>query len=378
MRNKTPDSESFAKDEELFRLREGIDRVDLEILDLLNERARLVKLVGSFKQRRGKSVYSFGRERDLISSLEQKSSGPFPEEALASVYREIVSATRSLERRLIVGYLGPQGTFSHLAAVEAFGHQVEFLSMPNFTEILAAVTSGKVDHALLPIENSTEGVVTQALDSLADSQVTIAGEILLRVSLCVMSKTGDLKDIRRVASHPQPLAQARKWLERYLPGVEKMELSSTAEAARLAEANEDLAAIGPSISAEYAELEVIEQNIEDRHDNTTRFLILGGDAPAATGSDLTSVVFTVRKDESGALHRLLKPFDVQGVNLARIQSRPLKGAPWEYRFFFDLEGHGEDPSVKRAIKSASEIASSTRVLGSFPRALDSRRSEFSE
>ena len=378
MSKKGPKNDSSAKNDELLRLREEIDRVDLEILGLLNERAQLVKLVGGFKRKEGRSVYSFGRERDLISKLEKKNSGPFPVHGLAPVFKEIVSGTRSLERRLKVGYLGPEGTFSHLAALEAFGKQVEFLSKSSFTDILSEIVSGKLDHGLLPIENSTEGVVTQALDSLADVDVTIAGEVLLRVSLCIMSKTGSLKDVRRVASHPQPLAQARKWLELHLPGVKKVPLPSTAEAARLAVDSEDLAAIGPLISAEYSGLEVIERGIEDRQDNTTRFLILGGDAPSVSGSDLTSVVFTVRKDESGALHRLLKPFAVHEVNLAGIQSRPLKGAPWEYRFFLDLEGHSEEVDVQKAISAASEIATSTRVLGAFPRALDSQASKGNE
>ena len=257
MSKKGPKNDSSAKNDELLTLREEIDRVDLEILSLLNERAQLVKLVGGFKRKEGRSVYSFGRERDLISKLEKKNSGPFPVHGLAPVFKEIVSGTRSLERRLKVGYLGPEGTFSHLAALEAFGKQVEFLSKSSFTDILSEIVSGKLDHGLLPIENSTEGVVTQALDSLADVDVTIAGEVLLRVSLCIMSKTGSLKDVRRVASHPQPLAQARKWLELHLPGVKKVPLPSTAEAARLAVDSEDLAAIGPLISAEYSGLEVI-------------------------------------------------------------------------------------------------------------------------
>lgn len=377
MNDKAPPGQS-AEPSELDELRAAIDRVDVAILEQLNRRANLVERVGEFKASRGKSVYSAGRERNLLQALAAKNPGPFPDEALGPVFREIVSGTRSLERRLRVAYLGPEGTFSHLAALEAFGRQVEFLPFASFPEVLAAVASSRADHGVLPVENSTEGVVTQALDCLVDADVTIAGELLLRISLCMMSRTGDLSDVKKVASHPQPLAQARRWLDQRLSGSERLEFSSTAEAARLAAQSPEVAAIGASICGEAEGLKLVARGIEDRHDNTTRFLILGGEPPAASGTDLTSVVFTMRKDQSGALHRLLEPFATHDVNLTSIQSRPLKGAPWEYLFFIDLEGHRDSPALENAIDAASRIAHSTRVLGSFPRASEARNGEVSE
>jgi chorismate mutase/prephenate dehydratase len=359
----------------LGELREAIDAVDHALLDGLNERARLVQRVGELKRTRGLSVYSAGRERDLAEALIAANSGPFPDAALLPVFREIVSGTRSLERELRVGYLGPDGTFSHLAARESFGACAQYVPVASFAEVLASVASGQLDHGLLPVENSTEGVVTQALDCLVDSNVTLVGEVLLRISLCLMSQAGDLAGVRRIASHPQPLAQARGWLDRELPNADRIEVASTAEAARLAAEAPDVAAIGTELAAEVGGLTPISRGIEDRHDNTTRFLIVGGEAPEPSGFDLTSVVFTVRKDQSGALHRLLSPFADNGVNLAAIQARPLKGAPWEYLFFIDAEGHRDEPAMARAIEASGEVALSTRILGSFPRARRPRGGE---
>ncbi len=359
----------------LAELRDAIDSVDRRLLDALNERAHLVARVGDLKRSHDHSVYRAERERDLVEGLIEANTGPFPDAAIPAVFREIISGTRSLERDLQIGYLGPDGTFSHQAAKEAFGASASYVPVASFAELLASVASGQIDHGLLPVENSTEGVVTQALDGLVDANVTLVGELLLRVSLCVMSRSGDPSEVRRVASHPQPLAQARGWLDRELPGAERIEVASTAEAARLAAGAPDVAAIGTALAAEVGGLKIIARGIEDRRDNTTRFLVIGGDPPEPSGFDLTSVVFTVRKDQSGALHGLLAPFASGGVNLAAIQARPLKGAPWEYLFFIDVEGHRSQSAVAKAIEEASRLALSTRVLGSFPRARRSRGGE---
>lgn len=352
---------------ELVRLRAAIDAVDRQILEKLNERARLVEEVGRHKQSESAPVYAAARERDIVARLRAENPGPFPDAGLPHVFREIISATRSLERVVRVAFLGPEGSFAHLAARRQFGGLAVLVPVPSIPDVYAAVERGKADLGVVPIENTTEGVVTQSLDRCVESEVTICAEILLRISQCLMSRSGRLEDVRRVASHPQGLAQCREWLARHLPRVETVETQSTARAAELAAQAADVAAITSEIAAEIHGLEIIERAIEDRRDNTTRFLVIGERPPAPSGQDLTSVVFTLRKAEAGALHRLLEPFAEHGVNLASIQSRPLKGRPWEYLFFVDLEGHVAEARVQAALAEAAGRVNSYKVLGSFPR-----------
>ncbi len=368
-------NEPAAHAAELERVRERIDAVDRAILAELNRRAELVREVGRLKTGRRDLVYRAGRERDLVEALLRENPGPFPSAALAAVYREIISASRSLEARLRVAYLGPEGTSSHVAAREAFGAQMEFVPVATLSEVIGAVERGLADHALLPIENTSEGVVTQALDALLACEVSLAGERWLRISYQLVAKGGALSDVRRVASHPQALAQCRGWLDRHLAAAERFETSSTAAAAALAATEDGTAAIVNPFLAEQCGLPRLADAIEDRRDNTTRFLVLGGAPPAPSGNDLTMLAYTVRKAESGALHRLLEPFSRHGVNLTSIQARPLKGAPWEYVFFLDVEGHRSDERVRTAFEEAGRVANSFRVLGSFPRAREARREE---
>ncbi|HTY17633.1 MAG TPA: prephenate dehydratase [Myxococcota bacterium] len=352
----------------LARLRAEIDRIDAALLEALNQRARCVQEVGRIKAEAGVEVYSAARERDLVDALRRANPGPFPADAVEPVFREIISATRSLERRLRVAYLGPEGTFSHLAARKHFGTSVDLAPTAAIGEVFAAVERGQVEFGLVPVENTTEGVVTQTLDAFADSELTLCGEVLLRISQQLLSRSGRLADVKRVASIPQALAQCRLWLERHLPGVERIESASTAAAARLAASDPAVAAIASAAAASAYGLATVEAAIEDRHDNTTRFLLLGRQTPPPSGCDLTSAVFTVRKTQAGALHRLLEPFARHGVNLTSIQSRPMPGKPFEYLFYLDLEGHRDDPRVSGALAEAAAQAHSHRVLGSFPRA----------
>jgi len=357
-----------AADAELARLRAEIDRVDRALLEQLNARARLVQEVGQLKQRAGRPVYSAARERDLLAALRAANPGPLADDVVETIFRTIVSATRQLERRLRVAYLGPEGTFAHEAARRAFGPFVDLVPVSPIAAIFTAVERGEADHGVAPVENTTQGVVTETLDTLVTSEVALCGELLLRVSYQLLSRSGRLEDVRRVASHPQGLAQCRNWLERHLPGVERIETSSTAAAARLAAEDDAVAAVASAVAGESCGLVPVARAIEDRHDNTTRFLVLGREPVARSGVDLTSVVFTVRKAEPGALHRLLEPFARHGVNLTSIQSRPMPGKPFEYLFFLDLEGHRDDAPVRAALDEAAACAHSHRVLGSFPRA----------
>lgn len=359
-----------AGDAELASLRDRIDAVDRALLERLNERARLVEAVGRLKRETASEVYEPGRERRIVEALTSVNPGPFPDAGIGPVFREIISGTRSLEEPVQVAYFGPEGTFTHQAARHHFGEQSQLASVPSIREVFAAAEGGKVALGVVPVENTTEGIVTEAYDALAQFDVTICAEIVLRISHDLLSATGRLEDIVRVGSHRQPLAQCRRWLETRLPDAERIETSSTATAAQ--ESADDtsgaFAAIGSSIASEVYGLQVVESGIEDRRENSTRFLVLSQTPPSASGRDLTSVVFTIRKDQAGGLFRLIEPFADQGVNLTTIQLRPIHGKPWEYLFFLDLEGHQNDPAVQAALASASQVAHSARILGSFPRA----------
>lgn len=356
---------------DLEELRRRIDAADREILARLNERAALVLEVGRAKQATGTAVYQPARERLIVEALEAANTGPFPNAGLAPVFREIISATRSLEEEMEIAYLGPAGTFCHLAASEEFGTMSRLRSAPSIADIFSLVERDKVTFGLVPMENTTEGIVTATFDAFAastDPDLTVCGEVTRRIANDLMSKSGRKEDARCVASHPQALAQCRSWLARNLPKADRVETASTAAAAALAAEDGGVAAIGSGIAASVYGLETVESSIEDHSDNTTRFLIIGKKPPLRTGNDLTSAIFTIRKDEAGGLHRLLEPFANRGVNLLSIQLRPIAGKPWEYHFFLDFEGNAHDARVAEAIAEASKVAHSVRVLGSFPRA----------
>jgi chorismate mutase/prephenate dehydratase len=354
---------------ELEALRRRIDEVDHSILENLNLRAKIVQEVGTLKAQEGEAVYRAGRERDLVAGLRESNEGPFPNEGIGPVFREVISATRSLESRLRVAYLGPEGTYSHLAARQQFVNCVDFVSANTIPEIFTLVERGGADLGVVPVENTTEGAVTPSFDALVDSKVTLCGEILVPVQHQLFSQSGRLEDIQQVASHPQPLGQCREWLDMHLPGIPRIETASTVVAAQRATSDTGLAVIGSSMAAEVHDLKIVAADIEDRGDNTTRFVIVGNDLPAPTGRDLTSVVYTIRRDESGALHRLIEPFARHGVTLTAIHSRPIRGQSWEYHFFLDLEGHSSEENVVTALREAAACADSYRILGSFPRAL---------
>lgn len=374
--NRISASPDPALDRALAEMRVQIDEVDRGILDLLNRRAELVREVGELKQdgRRG-PVYVASRERDLVDALIDRNAGPFPSKAIPHVFREIVSATRSLEERVRVAYLGPEGTFSHLAAVRQFGSQVDLEPVGHMQDVFTTTERGEANFGVIPIENTIEGAITATYDALVEAEVTICGELVLEVSQNLLSKTGRLEDVKRVASHPQPLAQCRHWLLENLRDVDTQDTSSTAAAAQMAALDSGVAAIGSEVAAEAYGLEFVAHDIQDHTGNTTRFLVIGKETPAPSGNDVTSAAFTIRRDQSGALYHLLAPFAKHGVNLTAVQSRPMKGKPWEYIFFVDLEGHENDPNVGRALDEAAAYAHSHKVLGSYPRGLDPRKTQ---
>jgi len=354
-------------------LRSQIDAVDEALLASLNERARLVGEIGRIKAAAQTGVYSAAREQAIIERLARSNAGPFPSDALAPVFREIISGTRSLEGELRVAYLGPEGTYSHQAARETLGAQAGFCAQASIADVFAAVERGRAELGVVPVENTTEGIVTATFDAFVGSELQICAESVLRISCDLLSRTGRAAEVLRVASHPQPLAQCRGWLDRNLPGVPRVETSSTIAAVRAAAEDPEVAAIASPLAAEAYGLAPVSRSIEDRDDNTTRFALLGRSAPAPSGRDLSSALFTIRRDEAGGLVRLLQPFSEQRVNLTSIQLRPIRGKPWEYVFFLDFEGHTSEPAVAAALRGAAAIASSHRVLGSYPRAARSGR-----
>lgn len=347
-------------------LREQIDKIDSQILGLLSRRARTAQKIGAAKSKGAKSVLDVGREKAVFSAIRKANPGPLEDDAVEAVFREIVSACRASQAPTSVAFLGPEGTFSHAAAVRQFGHTAHFDAVGTIDDVFAAVETGRARYGVVPIENTTEGAVTPTLDALGTTALRVVAEILVKVDHYLLSKSGDPAKIRTIASHQQPLAQCRKYLAEHFPGVEQQAAASTATAAILAAKRADVAAIGSKLAAETYGLRIVARSIQDVAGNVTRFLVIGADdQPKPTGDDRTSLVILVR-DEVGVLGRILQPFTSNEVNLSMIESRPLPGRPWEYRFFIDVGGHVTDKKLGRALAEIEEIALSTRVLGSYP------------
>lgn len=356
---------------QLTTLRDKIDEVDRKILKLLNERAKLVKRVGKVKNSLQEDAshsslfYKPDREGVILQKLKEGNPGPFPTDSIEPVFREIISACRSLEVGLRVAYLGPEATFTHRAARQYFGHKATLHPLPAVDEVFDAVERGQYDFGVVPIENSTGGTVGQVLDLFVDTELVISGNIELRISHNLYSKSGQLEKIKKVYSHPQALAQSWGWLKTHLPSVETIETPSTAEAARRASLEDDSAAIaGKEAGVTYGLVPVAER-IEDYHNNFTRFLVIGKTKAGRTGKDRTSLLLSL-KDEPGILYRALEPFSRAGINMSKIESRPLKRKAWEYLFFIDVDGHIEDPKLKRVLKEVEKTCLFLKVLGSYP------------
>ncbi len=352
--------------EEIKKLRQQIDRIDDKILKLLTKRAELAIRIGKIKKRSLLRTYAPEREREIIERLLQKNKGPFPNSALKLIYREIFSATRSLEEPLRIACLGPLATFTHLAAVKHFGTSAIYLPEESIKGVFEAVSRDKAQFGVVPVENSTEGVVSYTLDMFMDFDLYISGEVMLEISHNLLSISGDRTRIKRIYSHPQATAQCRRWLEKNMPGVEIIEATSTARAAELASKDEEGAAIAGDLAAQYYNLEFVEKHIEDFKDNYTRFLIISKTMVPRTGRDKTSIMLSL-KDRPGALHDLLTPFKEERINLTKIESRPSKTKAWQYIFFIDLEGHIEDRKVRKALEKVRDICIDFKLLGSYPR-----------
>ena len=346
--------------------REKIDKIDDAMVELLNKRARLAVEIGKAKASRNLGFYSPQRERAIFDRLSANNKGPFPNEALRSVFREILSASLSLEKPLKVSFLGPRATFTHLACLQHFGRSTQFIPEKNIRSVFEGVERERVDYGVIPIENSTEGVIAHTLDLFMECDVRICEEVMIEISLDLLSCSERLDDIRRVYSHPHAIAQCRIWLESRLEDAEIIDVPSTAKAAEIASTEPHSGAVASSYAAKLYDLNVLERRIQDIPYNTTRFLVIGKQDEAPTGRDKTSLMFSL-KDNVGALYNALKPFAAHGVNLTKIESRPHKGKAWDYIFFLDLEGHRTDENLVAALKSFQKVCSELKILGSYPR-----------
>jgi chorismate mutase/prephenate dehydratase len=357
---------------DLEAVRARIDAVDEQIHRFISERARLAQAVGMSKSASGRAVdfYRPEREAQVLRRARARNSGPLRDEEVLRLFREIMSACLAQQEPLKVAFLGPEGTFTQTAVLNHFGHSVRALPLSSIDEVFHEVEAGSADFGVVPIENSTEGTVNHTLDRFLTSPLKICGEVELRIRQHLMGSMNSLGRIVRVCSHPQSLAQCREWLEEHLPGIEQVPVSSNAEGARRARDEKGTAAIAGETAAEVYGLKVLAAEIEDRADNTTRFLVLGRQLFAPSGEDRTTLLVSVlHTDAPGALSRLLEPLARHRVSLTRIESRPSRRRKWDYVFFIDFEGHAEDSHIAKALAALKKRASLFRVLGSYPRAV---------
>ncbi len=360
----------MVSEKKLSEVRKRIDDVDKKLIRLISERAKLATDIADIKNS-GKGpvkYYRPEREAQILRQVIKSNTGPMSDKTMAGLFRELISACLALEKQLHVAYLGPEGTFTHSAAMKHFGHAVECIPLLSIDQVFHDVQSGNCDYGVVPVENSIEGVVNHTLDMLMDSDLKINGEVELRINQFLMSRTKVKKNIERIYSHQQSFAQCRKWLESNMPGVEQIPVNSNAEAARLASKNNNSAAIAGKTNAVIYKLKIIAQNIEDEADNSTRFLIISPDEVPKSGNDKTSLLFSM-PSKPGALLNMLKCFADNKVNMTKIESRPSRKGLWEYIFFVDVDGHIENAKVSRSIMQLQAEASMVKVLGSYPRAV---------
>ncbi len=354
----------------LDELRQQIDAVDDKILELISERARCAARVAKVKRSADETVsfYRPEREAQVLQRIKAANPGPLDDEEMARLFREIMSACLALEERQTVAYFGPEGTFTHAAALKHFGHSIHAKPLGAINEVFREVESRVCDYGVVPIENSTEGVVNHTLDSFLHSPLKICGEVEMRIHQHLLSNESESGKIQRIYSHPQSLAQCREWLDAHMPGVERIHASSNADAARRAASEPGSAAIAGEVAVEHYGLQIIQRNIEDNPENVTRFLVIGRHPVAPSGDDKTSLLISAH-NRPGSLHALLSPLAKNNVSLTRIESRPSRGINWEYVFFLDVEGHQEEERIRKALAELEQTAQMVRVLGSYPRAV---------
>ena len=361
----------MSDEEELGRIRKQIDRIDGDILRLISERAQCAQSVAKIKRSAAQQMdavfYRPEREAQVLREVMQRNAGPLDDSTVAVLFREIMSACLALEQALQVAYLGPEGTFTQSAVLKQFGHAAQMMPLGAIDEIFRAVETDAARFGVVPVENSTEGVISHTLDMFMRSTLKICGEVVIRIHHNLVGSVNDVSKVKKVLSHQQSLAQCRYWLDVNLPNAERETVSSNAEAARLVSGTDDMVAIASAAAAEIYQLNTLASQIEDEPDNTTRFLIIGRQDVPPSGDDKTSLLISAR-NKPGALFHLLQPLSDNGISMTRIESRPSKGGLWEYVFFIDIEGHKDDDDIAPALEQLADEAALFRVLGAYPKA----------
>ena len=354
-------------DPEIDRLRNTIDEIDDKLLDLINQRLKHAKEIGKIKKQKREPIIDGSRESEILNRLASLNKGPIRNAALLHIFNDIIAESRQIQKTQVITYLGPEATFTHIAAMNHFGHSVTMIPQPSIRDVFNDVEKGRCNYGVVPVENSIEGAVNHTLDLFIESDLKICAERYLAISHDLLSTTGALKDIRQVYSHPQAFAQCRGWLRKYLPEAELNECSSTSLAAQKTLEQPGTAAIASSEAAHIYNLKVVASKIEDYARNVTRFLVIGKDEIHKTGKDRTSLIF-VTSHIPGALFKVLEPIADAGVNMLKLESRPSKQENWNYSFFVDLEGHQEDPVINETISKMKNICLFLKCLGSYPMA----------
>ncbi len=348
-------------------LRKEIDAVDQQVLELLNKRAGLALEIGRHKQKTNRSYFAPERERQVLGKLDAANKGPLPNSAVRAIYREIISASRALEKPLTVAYWGPPATNTHMASIQKFGSSSAFVPMDSIPDVFSEVERERADYGVIPIENSTEGVINHTLDTFLSTSMKICSEVYLPITHNLLSRASSLEEVRRIYSIPVASAQCRNWLRANMPNVEIVDVSTTAKGAQLCAEEPDSAAIATALAAEVYGLGLLVEHIEDNPQNRTRFLVVGFNEPQPSGKDKTSIMFSV-SHKAGSLFRAMSAFEKYDINLTMIESRPTKLTPWEYVFFVDVQGHIKDVAVQKALAALGEHALFVTVLGSYPEA----------
>ncbi|MCM8772835.1 MAG: prephenate dehydratase [Candidatus Omnitrophica bacterium] len=347
-------------------IRKKIDKIDENLVKLLNERGELVKEIFEIKKEEKKPFFDPSREKRIIERLIRKNVGILKPEDIKVIMETIFKVYRGMFKEITVAYLGPEGTFTHQAALEKFGEKAKYIPVKTIDEVFREVEKQRADYGVVPIENSIEGVVTHTLDVFLESELKITSEILLEIHHYLLSKEKSIKNIKKLYSHPQAIAQCRNWISENLKDVEIFETESTGSAVKKALKEKNSAAIASEIASSIYNLNILAERIEDFRENYTRFLVIGKNFSERTGNDKTSILFSI-KDKVGALHDILVPFKREKINLTRIESRPSKKKAWEYVFFVDFIGHKDDENVKRALKEVEKSTVFLKVLGSYPK-----------
>jgi chorismate mutase/prephenate dehydratase len=348
----------------LNKLRKKIDLLDRKLINLLNLRAAATKTIGKIKINSGKSVYVPEREMQVLSRISSLNKGPLKKSALEAIYREVMSASLALEKSLKIAYLGPQASFTNLAAMKKFGSQVDYIACNNIADIFLEVEKGSADYGVVPIENSIEGAISHTLDVFVDSDLKICSQVILEITHNLLANCAKNK-IHTVYSNPYVFGQCRIWLQKNLPNARLKDVSSTTRAAEMAKQTKNTAAIASLLASKVYGLKVLASGIQDLSHNVTRFLVIGKNVALRTGRDKTSLFFSI-KDRVGALYEMLLPFRKYGVNLTKIESRPSKKKTWEYYFFVDILGHQDDALIKKALNELERKCSYLKILGSYP------------